>query len=410
VSDKVIPFLRPTENLIVFNPVSPYTEIKLSVSGTGHMKKAIVIFILLVIAAGTALYFGWVNVKPGFFGIAHSTLTGTVDYPLESGKIHWFWQKLIPKSFHLYMVERKPVNQSFITTHSLPGSQQLDEFGTFNLTIQTDIQYRVEYETARMLIERGLYEGFDDYFAGIISTRVNEAVAGFVLDKMMLHSEYDEAISYGMLDRLEKSIDDGIMKAAREYELADASWSITYVEIPQIDLYNDALERYFSHLEKVYRFKEEELDRESEQLALVSEYDMEIERWERYGELIKKYPELLKFFYIEKFSAQADVLVIPQNEQTGFPKMLEPWEFLSRTAPKTVQTPETKEDKQAPVPEAEEETPSTTEQTETLEEPEPGTREYSDQDTETPDDRTWYEKLMFWKYMGTGDGEQKDNG
>jgi hypothetical protein len=64
------------------------------------MKKFILIFILLIIAAGVVFYFGWVNVPPGSFAIAHSTLTGTVDYPLESGEINWLWQKLVPKSFH----------------------------------------------------------------------------------------------------------------------------------------------------------------------------------------------------------------------------------------------------------------------------------------------------------------------
>ena len=163
------------------------------------MKKAILIFILLVIAAGVVLYFGWVNVKPGYFVIAHSTLTGTVEYPLESGKIHWLWQKLIPKSFHLYTIEREPVSLSFTTTHSLPGSEQLAEFGKFDLTIRTDIQYSIEYEAARKLIESGLFDEFDEYFSKLISSQVDEAVAGFMLNNMTRHSRDDDEISYSML-------------------------------------------------------------------------------------------------------------------------------------------------------------------------------------------------------------------
>jgi len=375
------------------------------------MKKAIFIFILLIIAAGVVLYFGWVNIKPGYFGIAHSTLTGTVGYALESGKIHWFWQKLIPKSFHLYMVERKPITQSFTTTHSLPGSEQLAEFGKFDLTIQTDIRYNVEYDAALKLIENGLHEGFEDHFALLASARVDEAVAGFVLDNMTRYSQYDEEISYSMLGRLEKSIDGSITNLVRDYGLAQASWSITYRQIPQIGLYNDALKRYFSHLEKAYKFKEEELDRASENLALINEYDLEIERWERYGKLIQKYPELLKFFYIEKFSEQADVLVLPLNESTGFPKMLESWEFLSRTSPKTIEPPSpSTKDEEAPVRRdrvQDEETPSPRDSVETEERvlPETEAREFSEQDAVSQDDRTWYEKLMFWKYIGKGDSE-----
>jgi hypothetical protein len=377
------------------------------------MKKAITIFILLLIAAGVVLYFGWVNVKPGFFGIAHSTLTGTVEYALESGKIHWFWQKLIPKSFHLYMVERKPVMQSFITTHPLPGSEQLAEFGNFNLTIQIDVQYSIEYEAALKLIERGLFEEFEEHFAHLMSTRVDEVVAAFMLDNMTRHSQYDEDIGYGTLSRLEKSIEGSITHIAREYELVNTSWSIIYVEIPQMELYNNALGRYFSHLEKVYRFKEKELDRESENLALMKEYDMEIDRWERYGELIQKYPELLKFFYIEKFSEQADVLVLPQNESTGFPKMLEPWELMSRTPSKPMEKPSSpiEEDDAAvsrtEVPRDEESAEASARDSEQAKEadlPETGAGDFSEQDSSSEDEHVWYEKLMFWKHIGKGDG------
>ena len=307
------------------------------------------------------------------------------------------------------MVERTPITQSFTTTHPLPGSQQLSEFGSFKLTIQTDIQYSIEFEAAVHLIESGLYDEFSEHFAGLVSAKIDEAVAGFVLENMTRYSQYDEEISYSMLDGLERSIDNRMADAVREYKLADASWSITYIEIPQIELYNDALERYFSHLEKVYRFKEEELDRESEQLAIMNEYDMEIERWEKYGELIQKYPELLKFFYIEKFSEQADVLVIPQNESTGFPKMLEPWELLSRTPPKTVETPPPpKKEDIAPEPQKEDETaPSSLDSGQSMEQPSRETEsgDFSEQDADMQDEETWYRKLMFWKYIGREEGE-----
>jgi hypothetical protein len=365
------------------------------------MKKAILIFILLIIAAGVVLYFGWVNVKPGFFGIAHSTITGTIEYPLESGKIHWFWQKLIPKSFHLYMVERDPVFLSFKTTYSLPGSEQLEEFGRFDLTVQTNIQYSIEYDAARKLIDSSIFTEFDDYFVGLVSSRVDEAVEEFVFENMIRYTKYDEAISYSMLSVLEENIERRIGNSIRAYKLEDASWSITYTEVPQIELYNDALNRYFSHLENVYRFKEDELDRESVYLARMKENDLEIDRWEKYGELIKKYPELLKYFYIEKFSGQADVLVLPQNETTGFPKMLEPREFPPREPPQTMEkpAPSVQQEEEVPAPRHTEETEEEAEQPDTAE------REFTQGDSASEDGRKWHEKLMFWKYIDKQDGE-----
>ena len=72
------------------------------------MKKIILTIIVIIIAGGAAIYFGWISVDPGCFAIAHSTITGTVDYPLESGRFYWLWQKLILGTFHIYTVQKKP--------------------------------------------------------------------------------------------------------------------------------------------------------------------------------------------------------------------------------------------------------------------------------------------------------------
>jgi hypothetical protein len=361
------------------------------------MKKFIVILIILIIAAGAVLYFGWINIKPGTFGVAHSTIAGTIDYPLESGKIHWLWQKLIPKSFHLYTVQKEPLHITFESTYPLPGSEQLEEFGRFDIIIQTDIQYSIDFDAARKLIESGLFSEFNEYFSDLLSSQVDDVIAEFVLESM-IYSQYDAEISYRTLESLKEDIEEKIQSTVREYLLEDASWSITYREMPQIELYIEALNRYFSHMETVYRYKEQELNRESEYLARLKETDLEVDRWRKYGELIDKYPQLLKYFYIEKLSEQADVLVLPQNVSTGFPKMLEPMEFARREPPGQLE--------KIPQPDEGAETP-TSPDTE-LEEAEPEKLESTGAERELSEPDTaekWYEKLMFWKFIGTQDEE-----
>jgi hypothetical protein len=359
-----------------------------------YMKKAILILILLILAGGTILFFGWVNIKPGYFGIAHSTLTGTVPYPLESGKIHWFWQKLVPKSFHLYEVDNQPRSLSIESSYPLPGSEQIQEFGTFDLVVDTDLQYRLDFETASSLIELGLFDGFTAHLEGEVTAQVGEEVSSFMLESMIRHSQYKTPVSYDSLDRLKESIRRRIRDIVQHYGLADADWEVAFKEIPQLDLYNDALNRYFAHIESVYRYKEEELDREKIYLARAKENDLEIDRWQKYGELIRKYPELLKYFYIEKFSGQADVLVLPQNESTGFPKMLEPWEsFLGEPAPGAETPPPTR------VPPVQQESG---EKVEPTGEGEKGKIDTGDtlRDDGSETEKKWYDMFMFWKHAG----------
>jgi hypothetical protein len=242
------------------------------------MKKAIFFLILLIIAGGTAVYFGWVNIEPGYFGVAHSTLTGTVPYPLESGKIHWFWQKLVPKSFHLYEVENRPRSLSLDSTYYLPGSEQLQEFGSFDLVIGADLQYRLDFSAAVLLIELGLLDEFEEHLEREITAMLDEVVSGFMLDNIVRYSQYDAPIRYDSLDRLEEYITGRIRNTAKRFKLADAEWEIAFKEIPQLDLYNEALNQYFTYLEAAYRYKEEELERESGYLARVKENELEVDQ------------------------------------------------------------------------------------------------------------------------------------
>jgi hypothetical protein len=62
---------------------------------------------------------------------------------------------------------------------------------------------------------------------------------------------------------------------------------------------------------------------ESEYLKRIKEEEFEIGRLRKYGELISEYPNILKFLYIEKLSDKIEVIVLPQDEKTGFPEMLE---------------------------------------------------------------------------------------
>jgi hypothetical protein len=195
----------------------------------------------------------------------------------------------------------------------------------------------------------------------------------------------DAEASFRSLDELRDRIERRLGSILQRYGLVDASWTITYGEIPQIDLYNDALNRYFAHLENVYQFKREELDRESAYLARTRENDLEIDRYKKYGELIERYPELLKYFYIQRLSEQTDVLVLPQNESTGLPKMLEPWEQLEKK-PESAQRPAPSTGKLQ-----EEEPP---EPGETLDDAE---RKIEDTGPEEGDAGKWYDPLMFWK-------------
>lgn len=362
----------------------------LAIPGKRAMKKFVILFLLLMIGGGAALYFGWVKVEPGEFKIAHSTITGTLDYPLESGNFYWVWQKLIPKTFSLYSVEKEPHRENIETLFSLPGSDQLKDFGSFEFEVRTSIQYRIDFEAAKQLLDEGTLSGFNDYFSQRIRFQIDEIVSNYLLESMVRLSENNDKTDSSLLNGLKKQIGVRIEEHVRSYRLKDMSYNVTFITIPQFEMYREALERYTMYMDTFYTIKEQELEIEYEKMKQQGEVDIEIERLRKYGELINRYPVLLKYLYIQRFSENAEVILIPHEATTGFPKMLEP---------------ETGEE----VPQRSEPSEKSYERSEGLaerglSEDIPPEKEISpkedDQGKEKEQTSTkWYDALKFWKYL-----------
>jgi hypothetical protein len=360
------------------------------------MKKVLWIFVLLILIAGAAFYFGWVRIEPETFGIAHSMVTGIIEYPLESGNIYWFWQKLIPKSFSVYVLNKEPYDLTVETSTALPKSENLKEFGSFNLGIKLSLRYGVRFESARTLFEKGLLSGFHSYFQEEIRSIADEAISSFVIEGMTRYSYSVRTFDYTVLDVLKEDLKGRIQRHAAGYGLEDVDATIIFTEIPQLDIYVEALKNYYDYLERAYAKKEEELEEQAEHMKKQFKVDMEIARLRKYGDLLNEYPVLLKYLYIEKFGERAEVVVLPQDQRTGFPPMLEPEPWTQK--PPLEKGPgggEQKMEKQF-------------EQEPAVQEPaaqEPGVQEQavpqpeSQPEQETTEKKKWYEYLKFWNAL-----------
>jgi len=343
------------------------------------MKKFIFIFIFFFIIAAVLAYFGWVNIPDGSFGITHSKITGTIDYPLSSDKFYWFWQKLIPKSFSIYTIKNKPYTFNIKSSKPLPGSDNLKEFGNFNLELSIDVKFEVDFNVAKTLLKEGITNDFDVFFKNRVSPQTDEIISNFILENIKKYSINKQELSYDLLDNLKLEIKSVIEENSNRYNMKDTEISIDYIRIPQLDMYSKAIEKYFRYLEISYSLKEEELKKESEYKQKMMEDNVEIEKLKKYGELISQYPDMLKYFYIQKFGEKAEVIVLPQDEKTGFPRMFEKEKesIPQNGVPEQKIMPE-EEKAFGGVESKEEEIPK---------------------EPEVPKKEKWYEYLKFWKYL-----------
>jgi hypothetical protein len=355
------------------------------------MKKAILILVLLILAAGACFYFGWVNVQPQTFYLAHSTLTGTIDYPLESGRFYWLWQKLVPKSFHLYGLKTEPYIARFEFMLPLPGNEVLAEYGSFSLAGAVEVDYNVEFDTARNLLENGIIEGFEAHIEHGLSSRTQDTLTAYLLDTLSDTARMTEEFGYGSVERLRDLLAEAIAEYAARYDLHNVRPHVTFDSIPQIETYKKALSSYIGFMEALAAEKSEDSRREWEQKIRLAKEDLEIERLRKYGELITEYPSLLKYFYIQQLNDKIRVLVLPEDESGGYPRMLEP--DMPRFEKELL--PPEQENKQVP-PAHEGDTEAHSSSGGITDE-----KPVAPEDIEATEEKDipWYQYLMFWKFF-----------
>ena len=359
------------------------------------MKKAILVLILLIIAAGVCFYFGWINVHPGTYYLAHSTVTGTVGYPLQSGRLHWLWQKLIPWSFHLYELKTERYAAEYEFSLPLPGSEALSEYGRFSLDGTVNLEYFVDFDSALSLLENGIIDNFTDSIEQGLAARTQDVLTAFLLDMLSDTRRVTDEFAYGSVQRLRGLLENELAQYASGYDLHNVLVHVTFVSIPRIEAYEAAMAGYIEFTDALNKEKAEDARREWEKRLRLEEVDAEIEKLRKYGALIAEYPDILKYLYIQKLADKVRVLVLPQDESGGFPKLLEPdasrleKEFLPAVPEKELTPPSPEEEEVLSSPdasseegsfEAESDIPPDTEETEETGQP-------------------WYRYLMFWKYF-----------
>jgi hypothetical protein len=148
-------------------------------------------------------------------------------------------------------------------------------------------------------------------------------MSSFIIQGLAGYENYIEYFDYEVFDLLDREIENDILEYSSIYNLKDVRVSVVFIEVPQVETYISAIKSYSKYMKNFYALKEEEMRMDSEYLMKRKEEEFELVRLRKYGELISEYPDILKFLYIEKLSEKIEVIVLPQNEKTGFPEMLE---------------------------------------------------------------------------------------
>jgi len=267
------------------------------------MKAFLIILVILVVLAGTAFYFGWVQIllPPENYAVVFTKIGGYDDQVIRPGEFSWRWERLIPTNMTLYTFDLHPRTLEVSFEGSLPSGQLyssiLPENPDFSLSGNVTIQFGIVPESLPALVaeEKLSPEALDDFY---------EAKAEQISNRIM-----DKLKSATLNQQMEREL-------AREFpDFKILSLRTETVRVPDLELYDLARQSYKELVEIRDRSREEAVARMAvEQVRAENARDQERETLEalrEYGKLLNEYPILLKAMYVQKLSGDK-VITIPE--------------------------------------------------------------------------------------------------
>ena len=256
------------------------------------MKKFIFWLIFLIIIAGVVGYFGWIRVPENNVALGFSTITGYDTAFMESGKLNWRWQKLIPKCYVLKMYQLETQSAEISVAQALPSG----DLYASEMTGKPDFSFAVKYAVTYKIKEDSLYgmatsgvlgDGGLHAFYADVKEKIQNAAAS------LLGEEMTKAMAGSTFSQ--KALEDGV-KARIGEQMGDVeiiSFDTVEAKFPDIELYKAAKAKYLENQEKKQEIAAQQ---EKQTTDFNTKIDQRIELLKKYGELLTQYPILIEYF------------------------------------------------------------------------------------------------------------------
>ena len=284
--------------------------------------KLFLFFIFILLAGGSAFYFGWVQfeLEENTYGVIFTKTTGYEEEVLEPGRFNWRWEALIPTNMTLHKITVVPRSVVLQKSGSLPSgkiyAQAIDAAANFEYSLQVSLTYSLRpEELPRLVREESLSaETIDDFYLEI-EQRINSGISSYIENR--ISSNEDVSVEDFKTAAFEQAL---VAKIQNDLPyMAVESAALTRLTIPDIQLYQAARNFYFDLLETRQATETETLEQQRE--WIVSQ-ESKLEVLRKYGQLFTEYPGLIKYLAlkengnIEDFLPEIDLLEsVPQESQ-----------------------------------------------------------------------------------------------
>ncbi|MCL2196986.1 MAG: hypothetical protein FWB77_05165 [Treponema sp.] len=263
------------------------------------MRKFLLTLLILIIAAGAAFMFGWVqfSVPPGKYGIISSKTHGLDLKPVRSGEFRWIWYKLIPTNVKIsvFSIDQKkyPINFS----SSLPSGDTYASFvglvnADFSWNLQGEMSFTLDPHMLVPIADQNNVASQEELDIYLENTAQNiEILLLRLLSSSGSDSSRLELVMSGSPDpQLEKEINVNFP------EITDFSLIIYNAKYPDFVLYRQIRQIYEDFLKSQREYITSSFGKRAQTHI---ETQLRFEELERYGDMLTRYPILLDYIRME---------------------------------------------------------------------------------------------------------------
>jgi hypothetical protein len=276
------------------------------VTGAKTMSKGLVILILILAAAAVVFYFGWIQIRlpADSVAVVFTKTGGYEEKVIRPGAFSWRWQRLLPTNLTLYRYPLRPYAAELTVEELLPSAAMyarvLPETPDFSFRANVWVRFILRPESLPQLLrdEKLTPDALPDYYR-LASDALSRAIAerarrGELAGELGTGSGQ---IAITLREEMEREFP----------RLQILELQVRDLRLPDPQLYALARDSYRSLVEARDRA------RNTAAAGLAGEREQEASKLESlaaYGELLNKYPVLLKAIYVQHLTGK-ELVAIP---------------------------------------------------------------------------------------------------
>jgi hypothetical protein len=234
---------------------------------------------------------------PGAYGVMRSKIYGVDPEVIRDGEIRWVWYKLIPTNVDIKTYTLNQVSRSVRSSGRLPSGDIYASIAgidaDFSWEISGDFSFSVKASSLPSLVERENLSGQEDLDA--LEERYAGRLEAFIIDRIRILAA-DEAKTEALLlsasyPELESAV------AGTFPDIEKFNCRIQTVRYPDYALYQSARGLYNDYIARQEATLGADLTRNAESRIAGR---LKLDELAQYGELLTKYPVLLRYLAMEK--------------------------------------------------------------------------------------------------------------